>query len=66
MQQATTLDRTVVPQSSPWARGRAHARKHALPYLLILPSLVFLAAIEFYPLGIGLSEAFKYHNRIQP
>ena len=66
MQQATTLDGTVVPQSSPWARGRAHARKHAVPYLLILPSLIFLAAIEFYPLGIGLSEAFKYHNRVQP
>jgi multiple sugar transport system permease protein len=43
-----------------------HVRKHALPYLLILPSLVFLVAIEFYPLGVGLLEAFKYHNRVQP
>lgn len=43
-----------------------HVRKHALPYLLILPSVLFLLAIEFYPLGVGLLEAFKYHNRVQP
>lgn len=44
----------------------AHVRKHAVPYLLILPSILFLVAIEFYPLGVGLLEAFKYHNRVQP
>jgi multiple sugar transport system permease protein len=40
--------------------------QRAIPYLLILPSLIFLAAIEFYPLAVGISEAFKYHNRVQP
>lgn len=44
----------------------SHARKHGVPYLLILPSLLFLLAIEFYPLGVGLLEAFKYHSRVQP
>jgi multiple sugar transport system permease protein len=43
-----------------------HARKHSLPYMLILPSVIFLLIIEFYPLGVGLTEAFKYHNRVQP
>lgn len=43
-----------------------HVSRHALPYLLILPSILFLLAIEFYPLGVGLLEAFKYHNRVQP
>jgi multiple sugar transport system permease protein len=47
-------------------RVLVHIRRHALPYLLILPSIVFLLAIEFYPLGVGLLEAFKYHNRVQP
>jgi multiple sugar transport system permease protein len=48
------------------SRFLLHVRKHALPYLLILPSVLFLLAIEFYPLGVGLIEAFKYHNRVQP
>lgn len=47
-------------------RTFSHIRRHALPYLLIMPSLLFLLAIEFYPLGVGLLEAFKYHNRVQP
>ncbi len=65
-QHATTLDRGLAPTSSPWERARIHVRRHALPYLLILPSVLFLAAIEFYPLGVGLAEAFRYHNRVQP
>jgi multiple sugar transport system permease protein len=55
---------TLIP--SPRTRFMIHVRKHALPYLLILPSVLFLAAINFYPLGVGLLEAFKYHNRVQP
>ena len=47
-------------------RVRGHVRKHIVPYLLILPSIVFLIAIEFYPLAVGLYEAFLYHNRVQP
>jgi ABC-type sugar transport system permease subunit len=56
-----------IPLASPGSsRFLIHIRKHALPYLLILPSIIFLIAIEFYPLGVGLLEAFKYHNRVQP
>jgi ABC-type sugar transport system permease subunit len=52
-------------------RGRGPSRGTRLsggnlPYWLILPSLVFLAAVVFYPLGVGLIEGFKYHNRLQP
>ncbi len=66
MQHATTLTRPQPATSSGWNRLREHVGRHALPYLLILPSLIFLAAIEFYPLGVGLSEALQYHNRVQP
>jgi multiple sugar transport system permease protein len=66
MQHATTLTRAQPATSSGWGRLREHVARHALPYLLILPSLLFLAAIEFYPLGVGLSEALQYHNRVQP
>jgi len=41
-------------------------RKNGLAYWLILPSILFLLAIEFYPLGVGLVEAMYYHNRVQP
>lgn len=41
-------------------------RRDLLPYWMILPSLVFLAAIVGYPLVVGLLEAFRYHNRLQP
>src|SRR4051794_11390071 len=37
-----------------------------MAYGLILPSLVFLLAIVVYPLGVGLLEGFRYHNRLQP
>lgn len=63
---ARAFDRVVVPESPRWERARAHVGRHVVPYLLILPSVLFLAAIEFYPLAVGLSEAFKYHNRVQP
>ena len=66
MQHATTLTRPQTATSSGWGRLREHIAKHALPYLLILPSILFLAAIEFYPLAVGLSEALQYHNRVQP
>lgn len=66
MQHATTLDQLPVPETTRLDRVRSHVQKHTLPYLLILPSVLFLAAIEFYPLGVGLAEALKYHNRVQP
>ena len=63
----TTIDiAPPIPRQTPLARALRHVRRNALAYVLILPSLVFLAAIEFYPLGVGLLEGFKYHNRVQP
>lgn len=62
---ATNLGGSLVAEAPRSERMLTHVRKHALPYLLILPSLVFLIVIEFYPLGVGLLEAFKYHNRVQ-
>ncbi|WP_270888802.1 carbohydrate ABC transporter permease [Pedococcus sp. 5OH_020] len=44
----------------------SHWRKNAMAYSLILPSLVFLFAIVFYPLATGLAEGFRYHSRVQP
>jgi multiple sugar transport system permease protein len=66
MQHATTLGQAGATAHTSRDRLWAHFSKFALPYLLILPSLLFLAAIEFYPLGVGISEAFQYHNRVQP
>src|SRR4051812_23283781 len=45
---------------------KATRRRDALPYWLIVPSLLFLAAIIGYPLVVGLLEGFQYHNRLQP
>ncbi len=66
MQNTINLGRPVTPQSSRGHRARRHLRQNALAYWLILPSLIFLLAVEFYPLTIGILEAFKYHNRVQP
>ncbi|HYH10946.1 MAG TPA: sugar ABC transporter permease [Thermomicrobiales bacterium] len=66
MQSAKNQQAPMVLAPTGTSRILAHLRKHALPYLLILPSVLFLVVIEFYPLGVGLLEAFKYHNRVQP
>jgi ABC-type sugar transport system permease subunit len=58
------MDDTVLVDSPP--EQRARRRRDLLPYWLILPSLTFLAAIVGYPLLVGLMEAFRYHNRLQP
>ena len=44
----------------------AWLHKKATPYWLILPSVLFLGAIVFYPLVVGLLEGFRQHNRLQP
>jgi multiple sugar transport system permease protein len=44
----------------------SHWRRNAMAYGLILPSLVFLLAIVFYPLAKGIGEGFQYHSRVQP
>jgi ABC-type sugar transport system permease subunit len=48
------------------ANWRARLQRNATPYWLILPSVVFLGAIVFYPLLVGLIEGFRQHNRLQP
>lgn len=60
------LGKPASPRASTGSRVSRYFRKNALAYLLILPSVLFLLAIEFYPLLVGLLEAFKYHNRVQP
>jgi ABC-type sugar transport system permease subunit len=48
------------------ADWRARLQRNATPYWLILPSVLFLGAIVFYPLVVGLTEGFRQHNRLQP
>ena len=48
------------------ADQRAGLHRKAAPYWLILPSVLFLGAIVFYPLMVGLVEGFRQHNRLQP
>jgi ABC-type sugar transport system permease subunit len=48
------------------ADQRAGLHRKAAPYWLILPSVLFLGAIVFYPLVVGLVEGFRQHNRLQP
>jgi len=48
------------------SRTSARLRERVTPYWLILPSVLFLGAIVFYPLVVGLAEGFRQHNRLQP
>ena len=48
------------------SRTSARLRERVTPYWLILPSVLFLGAIVFYPLVVGLAEGFSQHNRLQP
>ena len=66
VQNVTGVKQPILATSSNSSRLLAHLRLHALPYFLILPSILVLLAIEFYPLVVGLLEAFRYHNRVQP
>jgi multiple sugar transport system permease protein len=66
MRQTIDLDRATVPRAPLQSGWRRHMRRNALAYWLILPSLVFLLTVEFYPLGVGLLESLYYHNRVQP
>jgi multiple sugar transport system permease protein len=64
---AISLDAPVpMLRRSRRARMARHVRQNLLAYVLILPSVVFVAAVELYPLVQGLLEGFKYHNRVQP
>src|SRR5215208_1513825 len=66
MQQARTFPDSIVPTIGRTDRVRGHVQKHIVPYILILPSILFLIVIELYPLAVGIYEAFLYHNRVQP
>jgi len=48
------------------ADRRSGLNRKFIPYWLILPSVLFLGAIVFYPLIVGLTEGFQQHNRLQP
>lgn len=65
MQKTIDLDRSI-ERASRRDGLRKYWRRNGLAYWLILPSLLFLLAIEFYPLGVGLIESLYYHNRVQP
>lgn len=47
-------------------RGHRYWRANGLAYVLILPALLFLVAIEFVPLATGLKESLYYHSRVLP
>src|SRR5215213_2237825 len=66
MQQAGTFSEPIAPAIGRSDRVRSHVQKHIVPYILILPSILFLIAIELYPLAVGIYQAFLYHNRVQP
>lgn len=66
MQHPTTLDQVGAATRPARSRVGAHFTQYAIPYLMILPSVLFLLAVEFYPLVIGLLESLHYHNRVQP
>jgi multiple sugar transport system permease protein len=66
VQTAKNQHQPIVVAPAGASRVMAHVRRHSVPYLFILPSVILLLAIEFYPLWVGLLEAFKYHNRVQP
>lgn len=55
------------PRAAPNRRRlRKYWRKNGLAYWFILPSILFLAAIDFVPLVSGLRESLYYHNQLQP
>lgn len=64
----TVLNAGPPPAVRPtWQRRlRRYWRANGLAYWLILPSVLFLLAIEFVPLITGLKEALYYHSRVQP
>jgi ABC-type sugar transport system permease subunit len=66
MQQARTFPDSVAPAIGRTDRMRGHVQKHIVPYILILPSIVFLIAIEIYPLAVGIYEAFLYPTEFSP
>jgi ABC-type sugar transport system permease subunit len=62
----TTTELRSAPPRPDRARSMDRLRQRVTPYWLILPSVLFLGAIVFYPLVVGLAEGFRQHNRLQP
>src|SRR6059058_4349715 len=67
MQTGSNIGLPAAAMRLPWRRRiRKYWRSNGIAYWFILPSLVFLLAVECVPLVKGLSEALYYHNRLQP
>ncbi len=62
----TTTELADVRPARDRAGRIALLRRRTTAYWLILPSVLFLGAIVFYPLVVGLAEGFRNHNRLQP
>ena len=51
----------------PWPeRYRRHMAQNRLAYLLMLPSVILILMIYFYPLGSGLWQSLHNFNRVKP
>ncbi len=47
-------------------RVRRHLLQNRFAYVLILPSVILIAAIYFYPVGSGIWQSFHNFNRVKP
>ncbi len=47
-------------------RVRRHLQKNKLAYLMVLPSVVMVALIYFYPMGTGFWQSLHFFMRLQP
>lgn len=47
-------------------RFRRHMLQNRLAYLLILPSIILMSLIYFYPVGSGIWQSMHNFNRVQP
>lgn len=67
------MQRTIGTPSAPprqragrQARFRRHMLANRLAYLLILPSIILISAIYFYPVGSGIWQSLHNFNRVKP
>jgi ABC-type sugar transport system permease subunit len=47
-------------------RFRRHMTQNRLAYILILPSVILIGLIYFYPVGSGIWQSFHNFNRVKP
>lgn len=48
------------------AQLRRHMAQNKLAYLFLLPSIILISLIYFYPVGSGIWQSFHRFNRVQP